>query len=123
MSPKQEKFCLEYARTGNATESYKLAGFKYKNDNCAGVSANRLLKNSKIQSRLKDLAAEVKTSKIAEISRCLEMLTEIAEDKKQKGIVRVKAIENLLKAQGAFATMNVNLNTVAPIVLRDDVRE
>ena len=122
MSPKQEKFCLEYARTGNATESYKLAGFKCKNDNSAGVSANRLLKNTKIQKRLQELSSEVKTIKIADVQKCQELLTEIAMDKKQKGMARVQALATLLKVQGAFSTQ-INLTTSTPIILRDDVRE
>ena len=122
MTPKEEKFCFEYARTGNATESYKAAGYKFKNYNCAGVSANRLLKKSKIQTRLQELAGELKQAKIADVTECQMILTEIARDKNQKGIVRVKAIENLLKAQGAFSTQ-INLTAVTPIVLRDDVNE
>jgi phage terminase small subunit len=122
MTPKQERFCLEYARTGNATESYRLAGFKYKNDNCAGVSANQLLKNPKIQNRLQELTAEVKTNKIADVTESLELLSEIARDRKQKGITRVQALDKLLKAQGAYQ-MQLNLNSVAPVILKDDVSE
>ena len=122
MSPKQEKFCLEYARTGNATESYKLSGFKFKNDNTASSAANRLLRNVKIQKKLQELSSEFKTVKIADVQKCQEILTEIALDKKQKGTARVQALTTLLKVQGAFSTQ-INLTAVTPIVLRDDVRE
>ena len=119
MSPKQEKFCLEYARSGNATEAAKLAGYSGKTAYSVG---GRLLKNVEIQTRLQELAGELKQAKIADVAECQIILTEIARDKNQKGIVRVKAIENLLKAQGAFSTQ-INLTAVTPIVLRDDVNE
>ena len=120
MSPKQEKFCLEYARTGNATQAAEMAGYSKRS---AGQIGGENLKKPEIQNRLLELAEDFKTEKVADITKCLEMLTAIAEDKKQKGITRVKAIELLLKAQGAFANQQVNLSVTAPVILRDDVCE
>lgn len=76
-SVKQEKFCLYYAETGNATESYKKAGYSAKNDNVAGVSAANLLRNSKIQERLKEIANEISSKKIADIKEIQEYLTSV----------------------------------------------
>ncbi len=76
-SVKQENFCLHYAKTGNATESYKQAGYKVKNDNVAGVSAAKLLRNSKIQERLQELADEISSKKIADIKEIQEYLTSV----------------------------------------------
>lgn len=122
MSPRAEKFCLEYARTGNATESYKLAGYKFKNSNTAGACANRLLRRANIQKRLQELTSEVKNMKIADVQKCQELLTEIAMDRKQKGTARVQALTTLLKVQGAFSTQ-INLTAIAPVILKDDVNE
>ena len=119
MSPKQEKFCLEYARTCNATKAAEMAGYSKKS---AGRIGGENLKKMEIQKRLQELSAEVKTKKIADVTESLELLTEIARDKKQKDAVRVKALETLLKAQGAFSTQ-INFTAVTPIVLKDDVRE
>lgn len=119
MSPKQEKFCLEYARTGNATQAAQAAGYSKRS---AGRIGGENLKKLEIQKRLQELLSEVKTVKIADVQKCQELLTEIAMDKKQKGSTRVQALTTLLKAQGAFSTQ-INLTAVAPIVLRDDVRE
>ena len=55
---KQEAFCLHYAKTGNATESYKIAGYSAKTDNAIYANSNRLLKNDKVKARLKELADE-----------------------------------------------------------------
>lgn len=120
MSPKQEKFCLEYAKTGNATQAAEMAGYSEKTAYSIG---GRLLKNVEIQKKLLELAEEFKTEKVADVTESLELLTGIARDKKQKGITRVKAIELLLKAQGAFANQQVNLSVTAPVILKDDVRE
>ena len=59
LNVKQEKFCLEYSRSGNATEAYKVAGFKSKDDNSAAANASRMLRNDKIQARLKELSNEI----------------------------------------------------------------
>ena len=122
LNVKQEKFCLEYSRSGNATESYKLAGFKVKDDNSASAAAARLLGNVKIQARLKELSQEVASAKIANTTECQELLTEIARNKKVFPKDRVAALNTLLKAQGAFS-QNVNISGSIPIVLVDDVSE
>jgi phage terminase small subunit len=77
LNPKQEAFCLHYAKTGNATESYKKAGYACKNDNSAGANARRLLLNDKIKARLQELAEEAASSKIANIAEIQQRLTEI----------------------------------------------
>ena len=116
---KQEKFCLEYSRSGNATEAYKIAGFKSKDDNSAAANAARLLRNDKIQGRLKELSKEVASSKIANTTECQELLTEIARNKKIFPKDRVAALNTLLKAQGAFS-QNVNIIGAVPVVFSDE---
>ena len=118
---KQEKFCLEYSRSGNATQAYKTA-YEVQNDNTAAANANRLLRNDKIQARLKELSQEIKSSKIADTTECQELLTEIARSKKIYPKDRVAALNTLLKAQGAFS-QNVNISGTVPIVLMNDVIE
>lgn len=77
LNPKQEAFCLHYAQTGNATESYKKAGYACKNDNAAGASARRLLLNVKIKERLAELAKEMACDEIANIAEIQRRLTAI----------------------------------------------
>ena len=76
-SVKQEKFCLHYAQTGNATESYKEAGYSAKNDNVAAVSAAKLLRTPKVMERLQEIADELKSEKIADIEEIQEYLTSV----------------------------------------------
>lgn len=114
LTPRQEQFCLEYARCGNATESYVRAGYKHKRESCT-VLASKLLKNPAVQARIQELAEEVKQSKIADVIECQEILTSIARNPNAADADRIKAINVLMKAQGAYVT-KINLQTT-PIVI------
>lgn len=82
-----EAFCLHYSETGNATESYKKAGFKAKTERAIYSAANRLLKNVKVQERLRELAAEIASEKIANIKEIQEYLTSVMRRQKTESIV------------------------------------
>ena len=77
LNPKQEAFCLHYAKTGNATESYKKAGYACKNDAVVAASAVRLLNQVKVKERLAELAEMAASEKIANIAEIQERLTAI----------------------------------------------
>lgn len=125
LNVKQEAFCLHYAKTGNATESYKMAGYEAKTPNAIYANANRLLKNDKVKARLAELAEEMASEKIANAKEIQERLTailrsELKEDQvvvegcgdgvSEATIVKrnpqlkdvIKAGELLAKMQGAF---------------------
>lgn len=131
---KWELFCLEYAKKANATDAYKKAGYKAKNDNSANASAIRLLGNAKIQARLAELHEEMASEKIASAAEVQERLTRILRLEETEDVVVVEGIdkgvsearivrkrpnlkdvikagETLAKMQGAFDnTVNVNLS-------------
>ena len=65
---KQEKFCIEYAKSGNARHAYKSAGYQCKNDASVDASASQLLRNPKVKDRLAELTEEVKDASIADSS-------------------------------------------------------
>ena len=125
LTVKQEAFCLHYAKTGNATESYKQAGYSATSDTVAGSEGFKLLKNPKIQGRLAELAAETHSEQIADIAEIQRFLTSVMRNEKTEEVVivegcgdgisearnvnkdvsvkdRVKAAETLAKMQGAF---------------------
>jgi phage terminase small subunit len=52
LTDQQLRFCQHYARSLNATQAYKDAGYKAKTENAAGVSAHQILRNLKIQAYL-----------------------------------------------------------------------
>lgn len=137
LNPKQEAFCLHYAKTGNATESYKIAGYSAKTDRAVYANANRLLKNDGVRDRLKELADEMKSEKIASIAEIQERLTAIMRGEVQEDQIvvegcgdgvseaknmyrevqmkdRLKAGELLAKMQGAF-DRNIKLEVTVPV--------
>lgn len=133
LNAKQEAFCLHYAKTGNATESY-LKAYGNRNYSSAGASANRLLKNHKIQNRLLELRDEADSHKnaIMDIAEMQERLSAIGRRETfedtvtPKGMIvktrvkeadAIKAITQLAKMQGVAE--NVNLNVSIPVIAGD----
>lgn len=90
LNVKQEAFCLHYAKTGNATESYKKAGYQCKNDAVVAASAVRLLNQVKVKARLAELAEELVGEKIASIREVQERLTSILRGELQEEQVVVE---------------------------------
>lgn len=87
LTVKQEAFCLHYAKTGNATEAYKIAGYKVKTERSAYAASNKLLKNVKVQERLKEIADEIASDKIASIKEIQEYLTSVMRREETESIV------------------------------------
>lgn len=87
LNVKQEAFCLHYAKTGNATEAYKEAGYVAKTERAVYANANRLLKNDKVQARLKELADEIASDKIASIREIQEYLTSVMRREHKECVV------------------------------------
>lgn len=128
---------MHYAKTGNATESYKKAGYVCKNDNSVAASAIRLLNHAKVKERLKQLAEMAANEKIAGIREIQERLTSILRGELQEEqivvegcgdgiseakIMRrqpqlkdiIKAGETLGKMQGAFDN-KLQLEVTVPV--------
>lgn len=87
LNVKQEAFCLHYAKTGSATEAYKKAGYNAKTENAICANATRLLRNDKVQERLKELAEELASDKIASIREIQEYLTSVMRRELTENIV------------------------------------
>lgn len=144
LTVKQEKFCLEYAKTGNARQAYKLAGYKSGKDSTADVNACRLLKNDKIQQRLAEIAEEVKDHSIADIEEMQKVLTSILRQEITEEVVVVEgcgdgvsearkinkkpslknitdAINTLARMQGGFVD-KVKME-VEPVTIVNDLTE
>lgn len=90
---KWENFCLEYAKTANATESYKKAGYRCKTEASYNSAALRLLQNVQIQARLAELRDDMASEKIANAAEMQEILTRIARQELQEEVVVVEGVE------------------------------
>jgi phage terminase small subunit len=99
LNPRQEAFCLAYARTGNATRAALEAGYSPKGIDAA---AARLLGNARVRDRLKELAEQTASSKIANAVERQEFWTSLMRDPAHEVKDRLKASELLGKAQGDF---------------------
>ncbi len=139
LTPRQEKFCIEYAKCGNSRQAYINAGYKRAKDNTLDTSACRLLKNEKVQKRLHELYEKAKNDNIADVQEMQETLTKIirqgmeeevivvegcgdgvseAVTKKKTSSIKdiVSAINTLAKMQGAFVD-KVSVEGVVPVVI------
>ena len=92
LSVKQEKFCLEYAKTGNQRQAYLLAGYECKSDEAADANASRLLRNDKVKARLAELAEEAKNASIADIVEMQQTLTSIIRKQMTEEVIVVESV-------------------------------
>ena len=147
LTPKQEKFCLEYARIGNARQAYIAAGYKHDKDkpNITDVNACRLLKNDKVKIRLAEIAKEAEEASIADIQEMQKKLTSIIRQECEEEVIVVEgcgdgyseakimtkkpdiknvisAIEKLGKMQGAFKD-KVEFEVAIPVFTGEDELE
>jgi phage terminase small subunit len=118
---KQENFCLEYVKSGNASEAYKKA---YSAGNLKASTINReaksLLDNHKITTRIKELREPViEKAQITLEGHLADLLTlrELAVKYQQ-----ISAAINAEIARGKAAGIHieksqVNLNTLNPMVI------
>lgn len=144
LNHKQEKFCLAYAKSGNARQSYLDAGYKCKPE-IADASASQLLKNPKVQTRLAELRDKAANDAIADIREIQETLTRILRKEENEEVIVVEgdgdgcssarklkkepalkdiinAATTLAKMQGGFNT-NINITGSVPVVIVDDISE
>lgn len=77
LTKKQKRFCDEYLVDLNATRAYKAAGYSVRSDNAAAVNGHKLLRNTKIDSYLKQKMRE------------REKRTEITQDRVLRELARI----------------------------------
>jgi len=132
MTAKQKRFCEEFVKTGNATQSAISAGYSEKTANEQGA---RLLTKVSIKSYIRSLQDEIKNENILDATKMQEVLTSIILQESEEEVIvvegcgdgmseavtktktasnadRIKAIQLLARMQGALdntATVNVVL--------------
>ena len=137
LQARQELFCLEYIKDGNATQAAIRAGYKPK---YAGTNADKLLKNTNIRARIDELMAEVQQEKIADAEEVLRYLTSVIRGEATEEVAvgtpigteiitkhiggreQVKAAELLAKRYGLL-TENVKLSGGLPVQIVDDMED
>lgn len=100
LSPKQEKFCLEFRRRdGSKKEAAIAAGYSAKT---AAAQATELLKNPEIIKRIAQLANDAERKAIISINERQEVLSAIARDPTKEDRDRIRAIDILNKMDGNY---------------------
>lgn len=135
LTPKQKKFADEYIKTGNATEAYKKAGYKYSSNNIASVEGHKLLRNPKVKAYNDKRMKELDEESIANQKEILQLITKHARMEtvehnvtKDGRVVKtptspsnsLKALELLGKVNQMF-TDKVDLNSTEGIKIIDDI--
>ena len=75
LTTKQKKFADEFIKTGNATQSYKAAGYSVRSDNAAGVEGHKLLRNPKVKNYIDEKMKEIEDKQIAKADEVLKHLS------------------------------------------------
>jgi len=134
MNARMEMFCLEYIKSGNATQSAINAGYSKRS---ARMQGQRLMTNDDIKARLQELSAEMESEKIAQGKELQETLTSIIRQQTKEEVIVVegcgdgvseavtktkkpnlkdviKAVETLAKMQGLMTT-NAQVTVAVPV--------
>lgn len=77
LTEKQKRFADYYIESGNATESYKRAGYSVNSDEAARVNASRLLTNANVRAYINERISEKDSQRIAKQDEILEFLTKV----------------------------------------------
>ena len=134
---RQEKFICEFITSGNATAAYRLAYGSSVGDNTARANASRLLADTRIQDRIKEIQSEVVSEKICDSIELQEFLSRVirrelteeiflpsGERIERPNSVRdaLKAAETLARISGLFINRaEVEISGSMPVVIRDDI--
>jgi len=101
LTPRQEKFCLEYMKTGDPEHAFKVAGYKSKRLRAA---ANRLFEKPLIQIRLNEIREQalkdIKVNAEKVIDRILEVYDAAMQESDYTNANR--AMESVGKHLGMF---------------------
>lgn len=112
LTPKQELFCQEYVKLGNASEAYRIAypsSLNWKDKSVNEKSSFELNNNVKIMSRVKELQTEQEKKHEISKDKILTRLKEIIFEQELIGVDKLdlnamnKAIDTINKMQGYYA--------------------
>ncbi len=124
MTPMQEKFCMEYAATGDELNAYKVAG--YKEDNTNGLTrrrARQLLNNKKVQARIEEYQEQALKRISWTKEKVLEKMHEVYQNSMTEGdhTNANRALESIGKHLGMFVDVSkIEQNITTSELLTND---
>lgn len=87
MTEKQKLFCDEYLIDLNGTRAYRKTYKTIKNDNVAGVRANKLLKQNDIVEYISKRLEGIHNENTADIQEVMEYLTSVMRGKSESNVL------------------------------------
>lgn len=113
LTEKQKRFCDNYIRTGNATQSAISAGYKKKT---AGAIACENLKKPKIKEYIEEKSRKLEDKMTASMKEVSEFITSVMRDEEEKMAERLKAADMLIKTKGGYLEKIEAKITELPII-------
>lgn len=84
LTEKQKRFCEEYIKDYNGTQSYIRAGYATTNPNSARVEASKLLTNPNIKHYIGELTDNITKDNIADAKEIREFLTSVLRGEEEE---------------------------------------
>ena len=89
LTVKQQKFCDEYIKTGNATEAALKAGYRSRTAYSIG---NENLKKPELKKYIEEKIKEIESAKLATAQEILEYLTSVMRGEQTETVVTAKGL-------------------------------
>ena len=123
ITDKQEKYCQYRMQGMSQRQAYKKAYPNNKqSDEAIDIQASRLEKNGKVKARLKELREKVQKKGILTVQQILELLTKDAQSGELKAQDRHRAMDMILKVNGAYV-QNLNMNANVDMKVEDYIKK
>jgi phage terminase small subunit len=124
LTAKQEKFVQGIIEGMSQADAYRSAySVKRMTNKSIHEAASRLLKDSKIASRVKEIREQITSERIMSAQERLEWLTEVIKNQEVMMTDRLRASDQMNKMQGEYVQKveaDVNNNVTISIELSDD---
>lgn len=109
LNTRQKKFAEYYVQSGNTVQSAIKAGYS---ENYANANACKLLENVRVSKYIKELSDKLKDERIMTAKDRQVLLSDIAQDKLNEPVDRIRAVDTLNKMTGEYVTkVQAEVNT------------
>lgn len=116
LTPKQEKFVQNIIEGMTQADAYRNSyNTTRMTDKTIHEEASKLMANPKITARVKELRDKISQENIMSVQERLETLTNIARDKKQNAVSKIKAIDTMNKMTGEYETKIVGTVSIGKL--------
>lgn len=124
LTPKQEKFAQGIIEGMSQADAYRSAySTKNQADKTIWENASRLMADSKVQARVKELREQLTNELIMSAQKRLEWLTKVIQNEEEATSDKLKAIDLMNKMQGEYVqkiAADVQTETTICIELVDE---